>query len=139
MPPSKRPFAVTCLIAPVLTFTGLQAIKLWAVISSWNYLNSLPLSVSPVYFGVSAAVWLVIGGALALGLWKAKSWAQPATRWAIFIYLLEVWLDRVVLQPDGPQQSNWPFELALSLVLASSVIGILALPKVRAFFGEAYE
>ncbi len=132
----KRPFAVTCLIGLVLTFTGLQTIKLWAVISSWDYLNSLPLSVSPLYFAVGAALWLMVGGALAIGLWRARHWALLATRWAILVYFLEVWLDKVVLQPSGPQLSNWQFELALSLVLSASVIGILALPKVRAYFGD---
>jgi peptidoglycan/LPS O-acetylase OafA/YrhL len=123
----------------VLTFTGLQAIKLWATISSWNYLNSLPLSVSPVYLGVNAAVWMIIGGVLAFGLWRVRSWALPATRWAIIVYFLEVWLDRVVLQPKGPQQSTWLFDLLLSLVIIASSIGNIALPKVRAYFGEGNE
>jgi hypothetical protein len=81
----------------------------------------------------------VIGGALAFGLWRAKNWALPATRWAIIVYFLEVWLDRVVLQPKGPQQSNWLFDLLVSLVIIASVIGNLALPKVRAYFGEGNE
>jgi hypothetical protein len=136
---TKRPIAVTSLIGLVLTFTGLQAIKLWAAISSWNYLNSLPLSVSPVYIVASAAIWSLVGGMLAAGLIRRSHWAIAAMRLAILAYFLHVWLDKLVLQPNGPQQSNWLFDLILSLAIIVSIIGTLALPKVRAYFGEGNE
>jgi len=135
----KRPFTVTCLIGLVLTFSGLQAIKLWAVVSSRDFLKTLPMSVTPVFLGVSAAIWLVIGSVLFFGLLLAKAWSPRLTRWAAIIYAVTVWLDRLILQAKGPQQSNWLFELALSVILIASIFGILALPKMRACFGEGNE
>lgn len=131
---SRRPFAVTCLFALVLTLSGLQAIKLWAVISSWDALTNLPLSVSPLYLGASAFVWLIVGAVLAYGLWQAKAWAPRAILWATIVYVAMGWLDRLLMQAKGPQQSNWLFAVGLSVILMASVIGILTLPKVRAYF-----
>lgn len=139
MQPTKRPFAVTCLIGLVLTLSGLQTIKLWAVISSWGYLRSLPLSIPPVYLGVSATFWLAVCATLAWNLWRAKNSARRATFWAAIAFAAIYWLDRLFLQANGPQRSNLLFDLVLSLVLLLSVIGILALPKVRAYFGEGNE
>ncbi len=135
----KRPFAVTCLMGLVLTLTGLQALGLWGVLSSWDYLYSLPLNIPPVYLGLSAAIWLTIGATLVWGLWRAKEWAPKATRWASMSFVAVHWLDRLFLQAKGPQSSSWPFDLLLSSVLLISVIGILALPKARVYFGETHE
>lgn len=136
MAATKRPFAVTCLIGLVLTLTGLQAFKLWAVLSSWDYLNSLPLKIPPALLGLSAAAWLALGLALAWGLWRAKAWAPPATRWAALAFAAVHWLDRLFLQAGESQSSNWPFDLVLSAALLASVFSILALPNARAYFGD---
>lgn len=136
---SKRPFAVTCLIGLVLTLTGLQALKLWGVLSSWDYLNSLPLRVPPALLGLSATFWLAFGATLAWGLWRAKIWSPRATLWSAVAFVAVHWLDRIFLQAEGPQGSNWPFDLLLSAILLLSVIGIQALPKARVYFGETHE
>ena len=135
-PSLKRPFAVTTLFELVLMFTGLQALRLWGVLTSWDFLSSLPLSVSPVLLGLSAAFWVALGLPLAWGIWSARGWAPRATRWAGIAFVTVHWLDRLILQIKGPQSVNWPFDLLMSAMLLISVIAILALPKARVYFGE---
>lgn len=120
-------------------FTGLQALRLWGVLTSSDYLNSLPFGISPVFLGLSAAVWVALGLPLAWGIWRAKAWAPRATRWSAIVFAAVHWLDRLFLQAEGPQSSNWPFDLLLSALLLSSAIVILALPKARIYFGENHE
>jgi peptidoglycan/LPS O-acetylase OafA/YrhL len=139
MTTQKRPFAVTCLIGLVLTLSGLQALRLWVVLSSWDYLISLPLTITPIYFAVSTLVWLALGGSLVWGLWRAKAWAPRIICWAVIAFTAVHWLDRLFLQAKGSQNSNWPFDLILSLVLVASVFAVLSLPKVRVYFGEPHE
>ncbi|MCL5428297.1 MAG: hypothetical protein M1347_00650 [Chloroflexi bacterium] len=113
--------------------------RLWGVLSSWDYLSSLPLTVTPAYLGLSAAGWIALGATLAWGLWRAKAWVPHAIRWAALAFAAVLWLDRSFLQAKGPQSSNWLFDLLFTLLLMASVIGVLAFPKVRHYFGEPHE
>jgi hypothetical protein len=46
------------------------------------------------------------------------------------------WLDKSFLQVGGLQSSNLAFEAGLSLILIGSVLAVLALPQVQAYFGS---
>ncbi len=139
MKPTKRPFAVTCLIGLVLTLSGQQALRLWVTLSSWANLTSLPLTVSPAYFALTAIIWLALGAVLVWGLWRAKPWTPRAIKWAILAFFSVHWLDRIFLQVAGPQRTNWLFDLVLNFALAASVFALLALPKTRSYFGDTNE
>jgi hypothetical protein len=120
-------------------FTGLQALKLWGVLSSWDTLNSLPMKVSPVLLGLSAAVWVALGVLLAWGIWCGRPWASKTTQFATIAFAGVHWIDRLFLQFQGPQTTNWLFDLVLSSALLAAVFSILTLPAARIYFGEMHE
>lgn len=133
---AKSPFSVTVLLGLVLTFTALQAVRLWAALTNWEFLSSLPLSVPPAYLAASGLLWALGGAWLAVGLWTAKPWAPRGTRIGLAAYTAFHWLDKSFLQVGGLQSSNLAFEAGLSLILIGSVLAVLALPQVQAYFGS---
>ncbi len=131
----KRPVSVTAILVLVLTFTGMQILRVWSAIASWDFLSSLPLSVSPLYFLLSGLFWAIVGGALVWGLWLRKPWAPRATIALAVAFAIAHWLDRLFLQASGPQSGNQGFDFLLTLVLLATVWLNVALPQVRAYFG----
>jgi hypothetical protein len=131
---SKRPFFVTALIALVLTFTGMQILRVWTAAASWQFLNSLPLNISPAYFVVSGLFWSLAGITLAWALWRRKAWAPWGARISALGFALAYWADRLFLQTKGPQSINEPFDLLLTVLLLAFVFAALALPQVRAYW-----
>lgn len=138
-PKPKRPLGVTCVLGLVLMFTGIQLLRLWVALASWNFLTSLPLRVPPAFFIVSGLACAVVGVWLANGLWTAKIWAPRAMRIAAFSFAAFHWFDRLVLQVAGPQSANWPFDALLTAILLASVLTVLALPQARAYFGVTHD
>jgi hypothetical protein len=135
----KRPFAVTCLAALVLTFTGMQILRAWAMLSNWHFLSNLPLSVPPIFFVVSGLFWGGLGLWLLGGIWLGKTWAPKWTLWSGIGFAAFGLLDRKILQANGPQNVTWPFDLTLTFALLALVFAGLALPQVRAYFGADNE
>lgn len=134
----RRPFAVTSLAGLVLTLTGMQILRAWAVLSNWDFYSSLPLNISPLFLAVSGLFWGGLGAFLLRGVWRGKDWAPRITRWAALGFAFFGLVDRAILQTRGPQDVTWPFDLVLTFVLLASVFGILSLPKTKAFFGAEH-
>lgn len=130
----KRPFGVTVLVGLVLMFTGLQILRVWASIATWDFLASLPLRVSPLYFVLSGTVWAGISGWLLAGLWSGKHWAPRALQVAVLAYVSFHWVDRIWLQARGPQSSNMTFEAVLTFLLVGLIFGMLAPASMREYF-----
>ncbi len=131
----KRPFSVTALLVLVLMFTGMQILRVWSAIDSWDFLSSLPLSVPPLYFVLSGLFWAIAGASLLWGLWRREVWARRAMLGAAVAFGAVHWLDRLFLQPTGPQASNRAYDLLLTLILLATVWLSVALPQARAYFG----
>ncbi len=135
--PANRPRGVTVLLALVLMFTGLQILRLGTALRSWQLLNSLPLTMPPLYFVLSGAVWALAGAATAYGLARPTAWGRGAAQALALGYGAFFWADRLLAQVRGPQDSNWPFLAALGLLLLGSCFAILASPASKAYFMEA--
>lgn len=135
----KRPFAVTCLAALVLTFTGLQILRAWAMLSNWDFFSSLPLSLPPIFFVVSGLFWGGLGIWLLRGVWLGKAWAPRFVGWVALLFAGFGQLDRTILQSKGPQTVTWPFDVFLTIAMLVLVFASLALPQVRAYFGADHE
>jgi hypothetical protein len=134
---AKRPLSVTALLVLVLTFTGMQILRVWSALASWQYLNSLPLSVSPAYIVVSGLFWGLAGITLAWALWRRKAWAPWGARIVALVFALAYWADRLFLQAKGPQSGNEPFDLLLTALLLAVVFAALPLPRTRAYWRSA--
>ncbi|MCW5874398.1 MAG: hypothetical protein KIS88_07100 [Anaerolineales bacterium] len=134
---ANRPWGVTVLLALVLMFTGMQALRLWSAMSSWELLSSLVLRVPPLYFALSGALWALAGAATAYGLARPAPWGGGAAQALALSYTAFFWADRLLAQARGPQDSNWPFLATLGLLLLGSCFAILASPATKAYFMKA--
>jgi len=135
----KRPFAVTCLVALVLTITATQFLRAWVAFTDFAFYREQLGTILPVFFMLSGLSWGVMGVWLANGLWRGRDWSPRAVRWGLVFYTAFVWLDRLFLQASGPQTVNWPFQLVGTILLLIAVFAALALPQTQLFFGESDE
>jgi hypothetical protein len=133
--PIKRPFPVTVLIGLVLIFTGMQILRVWTALAHWSFLNSLPLSVPTAYFVISGLVWSVVGIGVSFGLMWRKAWTRRAVLIVSVAFATVHWFERLVLQEEGPQSANMPFDLLMTVLLLTFVFVTMALPQARATFG----
>jgi hypothetical protein len=130
----KRPFGVTVLLGLVLTFTGLQILRVWVSVANWDFLNSLPLQINPLFFIISGLFWAAVGAMLATGLWTRRRGARLGVLLATLGYVAFHWADRLWLQARGPQSSNLVFDAVLSVVMVVFIAGMLAPASMRNYF-----
>lgn len=130
----NRPWGVTVLLGLVLMFTALQATRVWAALTSWAVLKSLPLQAPPAYLLASGLVWAVAGGWLLYGLGWRKTWAPRVASIGAGVYALFFWVDRLFVQARGPHNSSWIFEAVLGSLLLGSLFAILASPVAKAYY-----
>ncbi len=90
-------------------FQGLGAL---AALQRYTVLSQLPLSLPAAYLVVSSALWAVVGGALAVGLWRLREWARRGTLAAGTLYVAVSWLERLLVAQSDYAQVSAPFFLA---------------------------
>ena len=106
----------------------LSAYNLLGAISSWQrytVLRALPLSLPPAYLIAAGAVWALAFGALAVGLWRLRRWAQWGTLAALGAYLGLGWVERLVFARSDYAAVSAPFFLAVQaggLALAAFIL-----------------
>lgn len=130
----RRPTGVTLLAIGVLTFAGINLIRLVGSLQQREFLAGL-LPISPFYLSISGLVWLVVGCILAWGLWLGRRWAIRATLVGVLAYSLYYWIDRLLLAAEKPGY-NWIFSLVTNLLLLGIVYWVLNNRKAKIFFGE---
>jgi hypothetical protein len=131
-----RPFAVTALLALVLTFTAAQILGVCVATGNLSFYSELELSVHPAFFIGSGLVWGGLGLWSARGLWRAETWTPKAMTYGALAFAGFSWFDRLVLQVDGPQRTSLPFDLIVTAAMLVIIFSIFRLPRVRAYFGE---
>jgi hypothetical protein len=132
----RRPRSVT-LVA--LALAGLAAVNLLGVVTGvqrYTVLRDLPLSVPPTYLVLSSAVWAVVFGPLALGLWRCKHWARLGAPLALALYLAVVWVERLVLGRSDFVRATVPYYLTLHLLSLVVVSVTLLRRKARQAFTD---
>ena len=134
----RRPLGVTLIAALVLSIAGLNLIRFFLAIRDWDFLSSLP-GISPLYLVLSGLVAALIGFSLAWGLWRGKAWAPRYTLLAALVYALYSWIDRTFLSKDSFVHTNWPFALAMTLLILGLVFFSFSRHNSKAFFGEFHE
>jgi hypothetical protein len=112
----------------------LQILRVWVSVANWDFLSSLPLRISPLFFIISGLVWAAAGALVAAGLWTRRPWARSATLVASLAYAAFHWIDRIWLQARGPQAGNMVFEAVLSVVMVTFIAGMLAPVSMRNYF-----
>ena len=87
------------LIILALVVLGLAAYNALAVVNAvtgYAFLQQLPLDVPAAYLIASHAVWAILWGSLAWGLWQMRRWARWGVLVAAVAYLAHGWLNRLV-------------------------------------------
>lgn len=135
----KRPLFVTCLAALVLILTATQLLRACIVLGDLAFYSETLGAGYPLFFIVSGLVWGGLGLWLALALWRGRSWVPKSAKWGMLAFFAFGWFDRLVLQANGPQRVNWPFQFVVTTALLVVVFASFSLPQSKAFFGEKNE
>jgi hypothetical protein len=128
-----RPSRVT-LLAWLLMFTALwNGLRLLQAIRFASVLDQYHSEPGSWYIAASGGIWLLAGGIIALGLLRGQAWAWFTTFLGTAGYAIWVWLDRLILQKP---HANWPFSLALTVILVTFFYLLLLSRKTIRFFAE---
>jgi hypothetical protein len=129
-----RPQSVTFL---VLVALGLSAFNLLGAVSAgqrYTVLSQLPLSLPAAYLLASSAVWAVVFGALAVGLWRLREWARRGMLAAATLYVAVGWAERLLFARSDYARESLPFLLMFQAAWLLLVWGILLRRGARQSF-----
>jgi uncharacterized membrane protein (DUF2068 family) len=115
----------------------LSAYNLLGAISSWQrytVLRALPLSLPPAYLIAAGAVWALAFGALAVGLWRLRRWAQWGTLAALGLYLSLGWVERLVFARSDYALESVPFYMGVQAAWLALVAFTLYRRRARQSF-----
>ncbi len=129
----KRPSSVTILSWLVLCFSAWNFVRFGAALFFWQTLKEYHLMVDPAYVAGMGLLWGLSGLPLAWGLRQGKAWARVACLCAAAGYASWYWIDRLALQLPRP---NWPFALAVTVILLLLCLVIMIWPNTRQWFKD---
>jgi hypothetical protein len=129
-----RPTSVTILALAVLCLSLFNLLGAVSGMERYAFLSRLSLGAPLAYHLGSRAVWSVVFGALAAGLWRLKAWGRAGTLAAFTLYAAQSWFDRLVFSRSDYARVTLPFSLALTAIGLALVWGTLLWPRVRRSF-----
>jgi hypothetical protein len=132
----SRPFSVTLLAVGVLMLTVINLARLIRAAELRVFLAEL-LPISPLYFILTGLLWTLVGVVLLWGLWRRRPWTPRLTLLTFLAYSFYFWFDRLFLAASA-RMVNWPFALAINLLLLAWLLWLFSRPRNREFFGAAY-
>jgi hypothetical protein len=135
----KRPKSVTWLVVGVLSVWIVYLTRLVSALQQWDYLSTLPLSVSPAYFLATGLIWSIFPLLVMWGVLARKRWALKAVAGFTGLYGLYYWMERWLVESNPLRITNWPFTLAATIILFILVFWILSRKAVKNYFGENNE
>lgn len=135
---SRRPTIVTLLALLVLTIGGINLIRVAQALLQWSFLEEL-LPISPAYFALTGIIWGLLGLVLVWGLWRGESWAPKLLRVTSLIYIIYIWVDRLLVRNPSSRSTNQLLVALLSVLLVIIIFLILSRKNVKAYFGDTYE
>lgn len=135
----KRPKSVTWLAVAVLSLWIVYLTRVVSILQQWDYLSTLPLSASPAYLLFSGIVWSILPLPLLWGLLAGKNWTPKVTIGFSILYGLYYWLEQWLVKINPLRTTNWPFSLAVTIILFALIFWILSRQPVKTYFGESNE
>lgn len=129
-----RPRNITVLSIFVLLISLFHLLKLSQVITQWEILSSLPITVSPFYLAADGFVWGVSGLILSWGLWTGQTWAAKAGLILILLFAAAFWIDLIWIAEPEQLQTRWLINLVFTALGLPAVILSLNLSNSRIFF-----
>lgn len=110
----SRPFGVTLLLWLVLSLSAWGAVRLIAALRWWNLLNEFEARLSPLYFSITGAGWMVVGAVLLWGVFRRYMWTYWAIPVSFTLWIVQYWIERVFFQSP---RANISFALLLTTLL----------------------
>ena len=116
--------------------TVLGWIGLLDTLRSWEFLQSLPLTVPVMYIVLRNALLALIGPPLIWGLWVGRTWAWYALQVCAVLFVLVYWLDRTMIAYPAVMTERWPFAVGFTFFGLVCIFLVFWLPKGRRFFSN---
>lgn len=136
--PPGLPIRITLCILLVLTNSAWNFVRLLTSITWFQVLEFYAPQPSPVYIGMTGAIWATGGFLVAWGLLRRSQWALRGLLIGAWLYAAWTWLDRVLLQAGGPP--NWGFTLVTNIVLLGFITAVALDRRINILFRkEAHE
>ena len=129
-----RPRNITVLSIFVLLFSIFHLLKLGQVITQWEMLSSLPITVSPFYLAADGFVWGVSGLILSWSLWTGQTWAAKAGLVLTLLFAGAFWIDLIWISEAEQLQTRWLINLVFTALGLPAVFLSLILTNSRIFF-----
>ncbi len=130
----RRPRMVTAICLMFLLIGVSHLFKFIQVLLNLRILQSLPLTVSPVYLAVDGLVWGVSGLILSWGLWTGQTWAGKAGLVLALLFAAAFWIDLIWISEPEQLQTRWLINLVFTALGLSAVFLSLNLTNSRIFF-----
>ena len=135
----KRPWLVFLLVVAGVLFSAVSWLRFGMAVSLFDFLNGLPVSISPRYQILTGLLWGVSGLWVSVWLWKGHRRAPTALRILTVTYALYYWIDQLVIMTSEIRRTNWWFLALATGILILLVFLSLLPPAVKDFFGEQHE
>jgi hypothetical protein len=132
----RRPRLITALCLSLLALGGFSALGALSACQRWTFLEQLPLAVSPAYLLAGDALWAVVFGAAAAGLWRRARWARLGAPLALTLYSAHVWLNRLWLGQSEYGQVTQPCAAVFHMVALAVTWVVLWRPGARPYFSD---
>jgi hypothetical protein len=130
----KRPWMVTSLSILLLLAAIFQLLKFSQALASWSTLESLPLSVSPLYLAGTGLLWGLAGLFFSWSLWTGKPWARISGLVLSLAFAGFFWIDRLWVAEPDLIRIRWPSDLAYTITALAGIWLILNQQASRAYF-----
>jgi hypothetical protein len=130
----RPPFRITLLLGLVLITTALNIVRLFTAIAWKNTLAAYLPPLQVMYIGVTGAVWTLLGISVLWSFWRGGRYTRILVLAVAVLYAGWSWLDRLL--SERAAQSNWPFDLVMT-VLALGFVGFVVLDRHnQPYFGR---
>lgn len=130
----RRPRMVTVICLMFLLIGVSHLFKFIQVLLNLRILQSLPLTVSPVYLAVDGLLWGVSGLILSWSMWTGRPWAGKAGLVLALLFAAAFWIDLIWISEPEQLQTRWLINLVFTALGLSAVFLSLNLANSRIFF-----
>jgi len=116
MPRMPRSSSLKLLALVLLALAAYNALGVVSGVTRYAFLQQLPLDVPAAYLIAGHAVWAIVWGTLAWGLWRVWHWARWSVLIAAVAYLAHGWINRLVWGYSDYAVETAPWSLAVGLL-----------------------
>ena len=131
---NKRPRTLTILSLVFLLISFYYMFKFVQVLLNLRVLQSLPITVSPLYLAADGLLWGIFGLILFWGLWMGLTWSRKAALALTLLFTIVFWVDLIWIAEPELLLTRWLINLILTALGIPAVFLILNLKSSRDYF-----